>query len=247
MKIDILASGSSGNCIAIRSPKTTILVDAGIAKTKIEKRLLEVGIRPDEIQAIFITHAHSDHVKGLPLANKYHIPVYAAEEEWKDIEGVESSISYYIDRNETVPWGDIEITSFPVHHDSYDPRGYVIQTDKGKLSICLDTGHVDDEMLNIMKDSKVYIIEANHEVNKLLTHQGYPDFTKKRILSDNGHLSNEQTAEVLYKLVKGDKEMIYLVHLSSRTNEVDLAKLAVINKLKTKGLQYRKNYMVEVV
>jgi phosphoribosyl 1,2-cyclic phosphodiesterase len=75
MKVDILASGSKGNCIALTSGQTTILIDAGVAKTKIEKRLLEVGIRPDEVKGIFITHAHGDHIKGLPLANKYKIPV----------------------------------------------------------------------------------------------------------------------------------------------------------------------------
>lgn len=246
MKIDILASGSSGNCIAIRSPKTTILVDAGIAKTKIEKRLLEAGIRPDEIQAIFVTHAHSDHIKGLPLANKFHIPVYAAEEEWKDIEGVDSSISYYMDRYETLPWGDIEVTSFPVHHDAFDPRGYVLRIENMKVSICLDTGHVDFDMLNIMKESNIYIMESNHE-KSMLELSSYPPSVKGRIASDVGHLSNEQTAKALSKLVKGKGEKIYLTHLSKSNNLPELAKLAVIRKLNEQGLKRNKHYKIEVV
>ncbi|KJD42462.1 MBL fold metallo-hydrolase, partial [Paenibacillus terrae] len=92
MKVNILASGSKGNCIALTSAGQTILIDAGIAKTKIEKRLLDVGIRPDHITAIFITHAHGDHIKGLPMANKYRIPVYATEGEWKGISGVDDEL-----------------------------------------------------------------------------------------------------------------------------------------------------------
>lgn len=246
MKIDILASGSSGNCIAIRSPKTTILVDAGIAKTKIEKRLLEVGIRPDEIQAIFITHAHSDHVKGLPLANKYNIPVFAAQDEWKDISGVEDRLIYYLDKNECIPWGEMEVHSFPVHHDAFDPRGYVIRTDKLKISICLDTGHVDTEMLDIMQDSNIYIMESNHE-KAMMEYSSYPPSVKARIVSDIGHLSNEQTADALSKLVKGRGERIYLTHLSKSNNLPELAKLSVIRKLNEKGLKRNKHYKIGVV
>jgi phosphoribosyl 1,2-cyclic phosphodiesterase len=112
MKVDILASGSGGNCIALRSGETTILVDAGVAKTKIEKRLLEVGIRPDSIRAIFITHAHSDHVKGLPLANKYKIPVYAAEGEWKDIQGVDDDLLRAFKAGADINLDDYFIESF---------------------------------------------------------------------------------------------------------------------------------------
>ncbi|MEV2520609.1 MBL fold metallo-hydrolase, partial [Paenibacillus larvae] len=88
MNVKILASGSTGNCIHIQSGETGILIDAGLPKTKIEKRLLENDIDPTQIKAIFITHAHADHTKGLPLANKYKIPVYASEGEWKDIDSV---------------------------------------------------------------------------------------------------------------------------------------------------------------
>ena len=245
MKISILASGSTGNCIAIRTDKTTILIDAGIAKTKIEKRLLEEGIRPDSIDNIFITHAHSDHIKGITLANKYSIPVFAAHDEWKDITGVESKHIYYLDKYESIPSGGLEILSFPVHHDAYDPRGYTITTDKLKISICLDTGHVDADVLETMKDSKVYIIEANHDV-AMLENGGYPDRVKSRILSDNGHLSNQQTAEALAQLVKGQGERIFLTHLSSENNIPELAKVAVLKKLQEKGFKHGEHYRLGV-
>lgn len=244
MKVNILASGSSGNCIALTVDNQTILIDAGIAKTKIEKALLKVDIRPDDVQAIFITHAHGDHVKGLPLANKYKIPVYASEGEWKDIKGVEDDLINEIDLG--VILEPFHIATFDAHHDSYEPVGYAIETADMKVSICLDTGHVDNEMLDEMKDSDVYIIESNHEP-VMVGASEYPKSVKTRILSDVGHLSNEQTAKALCKLVKGNGEQIYLTHLSSNNNLPSLAKTITEMALLKKGLYNGKHYKLEVM
>jgi phosphoribosyl 1,2-cyclic phosphodiesterase len=246
MKVDILASGSSGNCIAIQSGQSTILVDVGIAKTKIEKRLLEVGIRPDSIKAIFITHAHSDHVKGLPLANKYKIPVYAASDEWKSIKSVDSELQYTFKSGEDIELDGYFIETFKTHHDAHDPVGYSITTWEGTCSICIDTGRVDNEMLLKMKNSTIYIIEANHEPN-MVEVSDYPNSVKARILSHIGHLSNEQTAEALFKLVKGVGEQLYLTHLSSKNNMPALAEMTVKRALLRKGLKAGKDYEIEVI
>lgn len=247
MKVDILASGSGGNCIALRSCQTTILVDVGIAKTKIEKRLLDVGIRPDSIQAILITHAHSDHVKGLPLANKYKIPVYAAEDEWKSIAGVDDNLIRSIKAGGDIRIDDWFIESFKTHHDAYSPLGYTVHDFEGqKCSICLDTGHVDETMLSAMELSTIYIIESNHEPN-MLEVSDYPPATKARILSHIGHLSNEQTAEALSKLVMGVGEQIYLTHLSSNNNMPALAEMTTKRALARKGLKEGSHYQLEVV
>jgi len=247
MKVDILASGSQGNCIALRSGTTTILVDAGIAKTKIEKRLLEVGIRPDSIVAIFITHAHGDHVKGLPLANKYKIPVYAGEGEWRSISGVDSELQRPFKAGTDIHLEDYFVESFKTHHDAFDPVGYVVSDDEGhKCSICLDTGHVDSDMLGAMEFSNVYVIEANHEPN-MLEVSDYPNSVKARILSNIGHLSNEQTAAVLSKLVNGVGEQIYLTHLSSKNNMPALAEMTIKRALLQKGFKQGKEYFLEVI
>ncbi|WP_258832846.1 MBL fold metallo-hydrolase [Peribacillus frigoritolerans] len=244
MKVDILASGSGGNVIAVRSSGNTILVDVGIAKTKIEKRLLEVGIIPGSIDAILITHAHSDHVKGLPLANKYHIPVFATEGEWKSIKGVSEELQNIIVGNMLVSVFDV--TPFKVHHDAFEPIGYSIVDKVGdKVSICLDTGKVDSEMIETMKYSNFFIIESNHEP-AMLEHCNYPNSVKARILSDIGHLSNKQTGDALAKLVKGMGEKIYLTHLSSSNNMPELAKLTTIRALNKKGLKAGTHYEIEV-
>lgn len=253
MKVNVLAGGSGGNCIALRSNNATILIDAGIAKTKIEKRLLEVGIRADQIDAIFITHAHADHTKGLPLANKYRIPVYASEGEWKSIEGVDDELRRVIEPGDDMHLlDDLWINAFQVHHDAYNPLGYSIDfignspSDHVKVSVCLDTGHVGIEMLEAMMGSDIYIIEANHEP-AMVEASDYPNSVKARILSDIGHLSNEQTADALARIVKGKGERIYLTHLSSNNNMPALAEMTVKQALREKGFEAGTHYEIEVI
>lgn len=249
MKIDILASGSHGNCIALTNNEITLLIDAGVAKTKIEKRLMEVGINPADVAAILITHAHGDHVKGLPIANKYSIPVYAGADEWTDIKGVESGLKR--DAKDIQIEG-FHIDVFAVHHDARQPVGYAVTTNRGrdnerKTSICLDTGKVDEQMLQKMAGSDTYIIEANHDP-MMVEASSYPTSVQIRVLSDIGHLSNEQTANALAKLLTGRGEQVYLVHLSSKNNMPSLAKVVVMNVLyRQRKLEEGINYHLEVI
>jgi phosphoribosyl 1,2-cyclic phosphodiesterase len=251
MKVTIIASGSSGNCIHLQSGSSSILIDAGIAKTKIEQRLIDNGIIPGDIQAIYVTHAHGDHIKGLPLANKYSIPVHASEGEWKDIKSVDEALQFIIQDgihtavNALDGW--LDITPFKVHHDAYHPLGYtVLGSCEEKASICLDTGKVDSDMLAAMADSDVYIIEANHDPI-LVENSNYPISTQTRILSDIGHLSNQQTAAALKRLVKGKGERVYLTHLSSSNNTPMHARAEVMRALREKGFKDGEHYFLEVM
>lgn len=250
MKVDILASGSAGNCIALTTAGKTILIDAGIARTKIEKRLLEVGIRPDSIAAIFITHAHGDHTKGLPMANKYGIPVYATVGEWKGISGVNERLQRTLETKfgiyEPTYLGGVTVHPFQTHHDAYEPVGYAIEPDDGpRACVVFDTGKVDDDMLAMMEGS-IYIIEANHD-RDMVAESSYPDSVKARVLSDLGHLSNEQTAAALAELISGRGEQIYLTHLSSSNNLPALAEATVKAALAQRGFRAGTHYHLEVI
>lgn len=251
MKVDILASGSKGNCIALTSSDQTILIDAGIAKTKIEKRLLDVGIRPDHITGIFITHAHGDHIKGLPMANKYRIPVWASEGEWKGISGVDEELQRTVEtrygKYETIKLGETWIYPFRTHHDAYEPVGYAIEDDsRERACVLFDTGKYDQDMLNVMEGSIYVLIEANHEPD-MVEASDYPTSVQSRILSDLGHLSNQQTAAALQKLIRGRGERIYLTHLSSKNNMPTLAEMTVKAALKQRGFIAGTHYHLEVV
>lgn len=251
MKVKILATGSKGNCVAILSGDSCILIDAGLPKTHIEKRLMENGISPVSIKAIFVTHSHGDHICGLPLANKYSIPVYASEGEWKKINGVNEDLRYTIEKAtggyEWIILDDINIYPFQVHHDAMEPLGYSIEDDSvgGRCCVVFDTGHVDDNMLDMM-EGHIYVIEANHDV-EMLVNGPYNDFLKARINSDVGHLSNLQCAESLAKVIRGVGERIYLTHLSDKNNTSELALKAVEDALELKGLENGIDYYLEVV
>lgn len=249
MEVKVIAGSSGGNAIAIKSNDVIILMDCGLPKTKIENLLIQNGFDPTQIQAIFCSHPHGDHVSGVSLANKYRIPVYASEGTWKNekyMQTVNEDLRFVMVPDDSV---NIEceffITPFSTHHNDFDPFGFVINGDD-RLSICLDTGIVDQTMIEAMAGSNIFIIEANHDLDLLINGE-YHEQLKARISSDLGHLSNEQTAEALAKLVVGKGERIILTHLSKSNNTPELAEKAVEDALEAKGFERILDYTLEVV
>jgi phosphoribosyl 1,2-cyclic phosphodiesterase len=254
MNVKVLASGSKANCVYISNGQFSILVDAGIQKSKIGKALIDNGIKITDINAIFITHEHGDHVQGLSIASKYHIPVYASPGTVKELA---KSEKYADIKTEPIPpTGGITfgmgtsthmtVRSFKVYHDAMEPVGYTIETGDKKVSVLMDTGMVTRGMVKRMAYSDVYVFECNHDLDALMNGE-YDEYTKKRISGDNGHLSNDIAAKALSYLIQGRGEQIYLSHMSSKNNKPKWAMKTVQHALYKKGYILGEHYFMEVV
>lgn len=239
MKLSVLASSSSGNSIYIESDKFKCLVDAGLTGKKITENLAAVGGDIKDIDAIFVTHEHIDHIKGIGvLARKYNIPVYANKQTWANMAKVgeiNSDLKFHFEKEESKVFGDVVVNSFGVSHDAANPQFYTFECNGKRASILTDTGYVSDKMIDYVKNSHTLVYESNHEENVLLS-GSYPWKTKQRILSDLGHLSNSDSAQYLTRIVGDKTKNIYLAHLSKENNTKDLARLAALTTLQEKDI-----------
>lgn len=241
IKFSVLASGSSGNAIYVATEKQRILVDAGLSGKAMDELFKKIDCCPSKLDAILVSHEHSDHIKGVGiLARKYHIPIYANEKTWQAMETGLGKIpleqKFIFKMEETKLFGDIDIESFGVSHDAAQPMFYVFHHEGKKLSVITDTGYVSDRMKGTIKESDVYIFESNHDMN-MLRMGPYPWSVKRRILSDVGHVSNEDAALALSEVIGTKPTRVYLAHLSKDNNMKDLAHLAVKQTLEEQGLE----------
>jgi phosphoribosyl 1,2-cyclic phosphodiesterase len=241
MRFSILASGSTGNAIYIETEKSKILVDAGLSGKKIEQHLQKIGANAGQIDAIFVTHEHIDHVKGLGvLARKYEIPIYLNEPTFRHLPNsvgkIPESLIHLIDSGKDFVWKDFEIRTIPISHDAAQPIAYLFHHKKRALAIVTDLGYVSKQIIELVRGADTLIWESNHDV-EMLRMGSYPWNIKRRILSDIGHLSNEDAGEALTEVLLGRGEQVYLAHLSKENNLKELAFLTVKEILNEAGLQ----------
>lgn len=236
-KYSILASGSTGNSFYLETDKKKILVDAGLTGKKITSLLEEIERKPEDLDAIFITHEHSDHIKGVGvLARKYGMDLYANEETWKIMDDknmlgkIDSSQKHIFKPGQLMTFGDIDIESFSVSHDAVNPQFYRFMKDDKSFVLLTDTGYVSDRMAGLIQNADGYLIESNHDI-EILRHGSYPWKTKQRILSDFGHLSNEAGAQAMIDTIGNRTKKIYLGHLSKENNIKELANMTMVNQL----------------
>ena len=245
IKFCSLSSGSSGNCQYLGTARTKILIDAGLSGKRIESLLSSIDVRPEEIDYILVTHEHIDHVKGVGvLSRRYDIPILANEKTWLAMEGLIGEIDpeniRVFQSERAFELDDLGIYPFKIFHDAAEPVGYSIYYKKRKISIMTDTGWVNDNMKNAIKDSSLYLIESNHDI-KMLKEGSYPWYLKHRILSTKGHLSNIDAARVLTEVLEGNGEIVLLGHLSKDNNIPELAYNTVKEYIEHYGLRVEKN------
>ena len=254
--LQTLASSSSGNSYLIKSENTNIILDIGIGIKKLNEKLAEVQLRPEEISGVLLTHEHIDHVRSLgPLIRKSSdMTVYATRGTIGAIvektSGLGSTRFVPVTGGEDFMVGDIRVIPFNVSHDTAEPVAYAFEKGGRKAAVVTDTGFVSDEIFENIKDADLLVLEANHERNILL-YGRYPYPVKHRILSDLGHLSNEAAAECLVRMLtelggsKGPR--VLLAHLSKENNTPQQALITVRNLLEEEGFYIGKDLELEVV
>ena len=231
-----LYSGSSGNCSLVETENTKILVDAGVSSKKIQEGLKQCDVNIDQINAIIITHEHSDHVKGLQvLCKKNNIPVYANSHTFSMIKAeIPDSQKKYFTTNNFFEINDLKIYPFKIPHDAADPCGFSIYHDKNKISIATDIGHMESQIIDTLSGSNYVLLESNYEPDMLKCSK-YPYNLKRRILGENGHLSNEDAAKTITILAKQGVSNFSLGHLSEQNNLPELAYQTVMNEIINKA------------
>ncbi len=235
-----LFSGSSGNCIYIKSGKTEILIDAGVCAKNIEKALNSLGTSLENISDIFITHEHSDHVCGLEVVSKKrNIPVHLTYPSYdKCVQDKtylkRSAIRHEIEYEKEV--GNLKIQSFKIPHDSRQNVGYIVTDGEDTFGIATDMGHVTEEIAYKLRDCRCVVLEANHDI-EMLKNGPYPEFLKARILSENGHLSNKNSARLACYLAENGVKCLTLAHLSRENNTPALAYNTVSELLSKNNLE----------
>lgn len=236
-----IASGSSGNCIFIGTDHTKILVDAGISCKKIEQALQNINISLAEMDAILVTHEHSDHIDGVGIiSRKYNIPIYATTGTWEVLQqrigetphGTKSIVY----PSERFILNDLSIYPFSVPHDVKEPVCYNIAYKNYKISILTDLGHITKEVIENVKHCNILFIESNHDED-MLKASSYPYKLKQRILGKYGHISNETAGKLIACVFNQNLKNIFLGHLSKECNMPDLAYLTVSNILDEFGIK----------
>lgn len=224
MKLCSIASGSSGNCIYIGSDNTHILIDAGISKKKIEAGLNHIGIKGEDLSAILVTHEHTDHIAGIGVMSRgYKVPIYGTKgtlqgiEEYKYLGKMPEGLYHEVFVDKEIPIGGLVIEPFHISHDAYEPSGFRISDGKKTVAIATDLGKYDAYTIEKLAKLDAIFLESNHDVH-MLEVGNYPYPLKRRVLSDQGHLSNELSGQLLCAILHENLKNVILGHLSQENN-----------------------------
>jgi len=239
-----LFSGSSGNCTYIGQGDTHILIDAGVSAKRITDALKRIGVGPEQLSAIFVTHEHTDHIKGIEILSANHdIPIYMSQGTADTILN-NDIFTRSLDINvisSPIHIGDLEITRFPTSHDCTDSSGYRINLGDKSFAVCTDTGVINDTIRNHLEGCELVMLESNYDTI-MLSRGPYPLHLKKRILSDTGHLSNTACSQLLPELLKKGTVRFILAHLSQHNNDPEVAyndaNTALLLSGYTEGIDY---------
>jgi phosphoribosyl 1,2-cyclic phosphodiesterase len=243
LEVCVLASGSSGNSIYVASENTRILIDAGLSAKQVAVRLEQIGVAPEHINGICISHEHGDHVAGIRVLQKRHaIPIYVNAGTLNGIQRMPKSeeiTTKVFQTGSSFEIGDITVEPFSVPHDAYEPVGFRLQTSKTTVGVVTDLGMGTSLIREKLKGCHAIIVESNHDED-LLREAPRPWPLKQRIRSRQGHLSNTDAARLIADCATDHLEHVFLAHLSSDCNTPDTALRTVSSQLRLDGLGHIK-------
>jgi len=232
-----LGSGSSGNATLVELGSTRLLVDAGLSARALGQRLEAIGVAPDDLDALLLSHEHQDHCRGAQRFSKLHrVPVICSH---ATLEAMDRSPSHFatwtpLPEDRLLDLGAMRIESFPVPHDAASPVGFVIHGEGLRVGVATDLGHATTLALHRLRGCHVLMIESNYDPG-LLQDGPYPWQLKQRVSSRTGHLSNEQAASLLENAVDGECCAVVMAHLSERNNRPELVRRSAANALARAG------------
>jgi len=230
MRVCVFASGSKGNVTYIETKSHRILLDMGKKKKYIVDSLKQIDVDPKTIDIILISHLHSDHISALEAFIKtYKVTVCMPQEMFVSLDSIHNyeHIRIYDDE---ITFDDLKIYAIKSSHDAVASRNFIIEEGNSSIVQITDTGYIKSKYFNLLKNRDVYLLESNHDI-EMLTHGPYPDWLKKRVLSDEGHLSNQAAGFYLSKLIGEKTKKVFLMHLSEVNNNSEIALKTVIDTL----------------
>jgi phosphoribosyl 1,2-cyclic phosphodiesterase len=225
LTVCVLASGSKGNCLFVSDGDTSLLIDAGLSGSEIERRLASRGIDPRTLTALVVSHEHQDHVQGVGvMARRYRLPVYISRTTCLAAQSCLGRIETYrrFECGESFRVGQIDIHPFPLSHDAADPAGFTFRREAAKVGLATDLGVATAVVRENLKDCQVLILEANHDPHMLIE-GSYPWPVKQRIKGRTGHLSNNDSRELLLAVKHDRLAHVILAHLSQENNTCEKA------------------------
>jgi phosphoribosyl 1,2-cyclic phosphodiesterase len=238
--LTVLGSGSGGNCVLVSSRRCRILIDAGFSARQIVQRLQSVGVDPETLDGILLTHEHGDHIAGLKVfCAKFEVPVYCnslTAEYLAGAEIVENGRCKIFSTGSSFTIQDLDVQPFYVPHDAVDPVAFVVSSDYGSAGFLTDLGHTTKLARERIREVHTLIVETNHDEQKLQSDRKRPWSVKQRILSRHGHLSNEAAAALVAEIAGANLRRVILGHLSRDCNTPELA-LAAMSRLGLETLE----------
>lgn len=246
-----LFSGSSGNALFVQAGRTRVLVDAGKPGKTLTETLNLIGVEPQTLDAILITHEHGDHIAGAGvMARRYHLPVYATAATWAAMEEKVGAISPDLrrtfDKKQDFYLGDLGVMPFAIPHDAADPVGYRLWCGGVSVATATDLGHFSKAVCQAVAGSSLVLLESNYDPDMLMHNYHYSARLKQRILSNRGHLSNDACANALLQLVENGVHNVVLGHLSGENNLPELALSTSESRAEEAGLRLGQDLTIDL-